>query len=1533
MNPYIVTTSGTWPNERYLFTIDRDVVDYRYSLLPIHSIFSPYYCEDNTYTKITFNPAGLNTNLIGLSSNKPLVYTQNDYELNADLTSNILTFSWNPSAFRKNNYGNILGSIMLQTSENIFFGLVSYPSQLFLYPTSCEVLNDNGNKSYVLKTSTVLLSSDYFQFIDPFYSEKVKQGHSEFISKTPQNFISFSSSNITNIMYSLSGNITRGNNQIVKFTDNYNPIFYRSLLEKNGCKIRPDTCRLSYFIKFIDYFSTDNTIREIGEEYDDFLSYPDNSLISGYILDQNSINKTLTFQLLQSSLDSNLSLENSANCVLSSILNFDTGVFIYQNFGKRDLNYPDYMFTPISGIPNTSISLRYIAEAPFISDNETIMSSVCSLSSPSSFSINLNSPILVSTHNNYVSWHTKYPPYYYSFKNSYKDSSNVFNYENVNNLNFYLSSTVIRNINNLTSEDFREHFAEIDLYTSIYSDYDIIELPLQDYGHNDYIKFSIENKRTTFNKNKIKAFILYSDSQINTENGTVIQEYDIINSPYVPAISGTYLRIRYDLDSGGTNLTIKPSVLTKVGDFDAYWATTFDVGSNYFVRNSFLLPNITILNQNISSVTLSIARLTSESSGFGLNLIGSEIVWNIQGENTDDFVIKNVTPVDIGPFSFLNKNEKYPFDYTNQIQITGVSNKEFIVSLSSVLYENINSITIPANYFDLYIENKIFIDHEEIDNNNKIKLLKINCKVPILNKIYDLNSGSNLFWKWSYNNIEDITPVTALIVPPELTINSLEDFFYFNEIFEFPIYEENSISNSNLISSVYFLIETDYTLTEESIPFDVSVEVYDLGEIYNGNKTIQINTYPNPIIFSTNISVYYPNFETVPLLNTNDNLNSFTRPPNGTNYFAFNASNLNSLNTSISSLKWIFETKVSPASALNSSYYINETITLVPDSSGSYNPILFKDLNSYYYEENEYKNLEYINGLTSAILTQTDVDLLCSYLNFDRLTALTSTLISISSVENLSPLATSLFITSTSFYTSALFSESDYFFLQEIDNLYKYNLYTSSVDVQETIDGDLFTSSYTVYIADFWLSGQNIIVSDNQTNITNFSSINIVSNPNLLSFYTTTNKTTSFEYKLLEQNIQKEAYFETDVTLKAENVSILNWNNLYDFETKAKIVITTELEFTTYPDIFTIPKHIWVPKWRSNTLGESWSKKTEKFVTVLDGYDTTYQYFLTGKTYGNRLSCQEFNIIITDTQLIDIKPEDPIEIIFSVGNEEQVFLDEQLIDGPEQYSLNANDILIDDFKLPCYSDMYTEGGMTVYVTAFNRFFPSSGGVTYYGINELSSTEISVFNYPITAKTHLREYDDEGFLVGNYVNYNPRLYDYEPVKFRFYPDVSKFDLDQKRTLRVKQIIEVDPVNAPNLIQFNESSVVYELSSLYWTVSTVVPATSNEYIDLFVLNVGDAFTPLTVDDYEVGSLVLTASALVSTKITPYTFSNYSSSEYTGERDLWGSVYQVAIGNEDKPEYEILISKINTITSGTETISTYNALSTPNNYLLTI
>ena len=1533
MNPYIVTTSGSWPNESYLFTINRDVVDYRYSLLPINAIFSPFYCEDNTYTKRIYSPTRFNSELIGLSSSKQLVYTENNYELNADLTTNLLTFSWNPSAFRKKNYGNILGSILLQTSENLFFGIVSYPSQLFLYPTSCEVIDNNGDISYVLQTSTVLLSSDYFQFADNFYTERVKIGHSNFISKNPENFISFGSSNITNIVYSLSGNITRGNNEIIKFTNDYNPIFYKKILEKNGCKIRPDTCRLSYLIKYIDYFGKGNPIRELGDNYDDFSLFPDTSLQASYIIDQNDLTKTLTFQLLQSTVRLDLPLEDPLNCVLSAYLNFDNGVFTYQNYGEKNLDYPLDIFTSISGVPDKSISLRYIADSPFISEEETLMSSVCSVSSPDSFSINLNTPILVSTHNSSVTWHTKYPPYYYSFKNSYKDASNAFNYENVNSLNFYLSSTLIRNITNLTSEDISEHFSEVDLYTSIYSDYDILELPLQEYGQKDYIKFSLENKLDILNEEKIKAFILYSNNGQNTENGIILQEYDIINSPYIPAVSGTYLRLRYQLDTGGTVLTVKPSISTRVGVFDAYWSTTFSAATDYLARNLVSPATITVLNQNISSVTLSIAKLTSENSSFGLDLRNSDIVWDIQGENTNNFVIKNVTPVDIGPFSILDKNQPYSFDYTNQIQITGITDKNFVVTLSSVLYNNTNSITIPPNYFDLYVENKLFINHLEVDKNHKIKLLKIDCKVPITDKLFDLNIQSNLFWKWSYNNIEDVTPVTAFIVPQNTIIDSLETFLELNETLDFSIYEENTISDSSLISSIYLLIDTDYTLTEESIPFDIFVEAYGLGEIFNSNKTIQINTYPSPVIFGTNFLAYYPNFDTVPILNTDDGLKSLTRPPNGTNYFAFNAFNLNLLNTSISSLKWIFETTVSPISALESQYYINDTITLVPDSSGFYNTITFKDLNSYFYETNNYKNLEYVNGLTSVVLTQTNVNLLCSYLNFDRLSSLTSTLISISSVENISPLATSLFITNTSFYTSAFFAESDYSFLQDIDNLYTYNLYTSSVSGGEFIDDQLFVSEYTMYMVDFWLSSQNIFISDNQTNINTFSSENIVSNLNLLNFYTTTNKTTSFEYTLLEQNIQKDAYFETDVTLKAENVSILNWNNLYDFETKAKVIITSESEFSTYPYIFIIPKHIWVPKWRYNTLGEVWSKGTEKFVTVLDGYDTTYQYFLTGKTYGNRLSCQEFNIIISDSQVVDIKQTDPLEFIFSVGNNEIVVLDEQVIDSPEQFSVESNDVTIKEFKIPCYPDMYTKTGMTVYVTAFNRFFPSNGGITYFGLNELSSTEISVFNYPITAKTHFREYDENDFLIGNYVNSNPRLHDYEPVKFRFYPEVVNFNLDEKRTLRVKQIIEVDPVNSPNLIQFNESSVVYELSSLYWTVSTIVPVTSNEYIDLFVLNVGDSFVPLTISDYELGTLVLTASALVSTKITPYTFNNYSSSEYTGERDLWGSVYQVAIGNEDKPEYEILISKVNTITTETETVSTYNALSTSNNYILTI
>jgi hypothetical protein len=147
----------------------------------------------------------------------------------------------------------------------------------------------------------------------------------------------------------LSGNITQGNKELIKFTDSYNPITYNVILEKLGCKIRPDTIKLSYFIQYIDYVSKNNTIRSIGDTYDDYSIDTDNSLEASYILNNNHPEKTLTFQLLQSAIDPSKSMESLENCVLSAFLNYDTCNFRYQNRGIIDFDAAFAIFKQSSG--------------------------------------------------------------------------------------------------------------------------------------------------------------------------------------------------------------------------------------------------------------------------------------------------------------------------------------------------------------------------------------------------------------------------------------------------------------------------------------------------------------------------------------------------------------------------------------------------------------------------------------------------------------------------------------------------------------------------------------------------------------------------------------------------------------------------------------------------------------------------------------------------------------------------------------------------------------------------------------------------------------------------------------------------------------------------------------------------------------------------------------------------------------------------------------------------------------------------------
>jgi hypothetical protein len=611
--------------------------------------------------------------------------------------------------------------------------------------------------------------------------------------------------------------------------------------------------------------------------------------------------------------------------------------------------------------------------------------------------------------------------------------------------------------------------------------------------------------------------------------------------------------------------------------------------------------------------------------------------------------------------------------------------------------------------------------------------------------------------------------------------------------------------------------------------------------------------------------------------------------------------------------------------------------SVVPDSSGFFDPLLSLDLNNYIDISNSYQNLQYINGVSSVpLLNYTDVSLLCSYLDVSLLSSKKQKLEFIYYEPNYNinsfPLATSLFLTTTSFYTSSFNDPQGYNSINQISGIYNKVFYTSTLYLPE--------NNYTIYCVNYWLSSLNIYSSDSNILISAFSSNYITNNEYLINLETITNYTTSVSYGIISTEIEQNAYYEHTISLIAENVSLPNFTNLYNFKTNANITIATGMEFDTFPTIFSIPKFVWVPNFYYEPYTKQYvSKKTNKFVKILqeEEYDSTFKSFLTGKTYGNLLAgYQEYDIMLQGVQDFQLTKNDPIQIIFGVNTSNSLqILTSQIIDAPTEYNIyGSNEIRIQDVKLPLYPEMYSDEGMTLSVTGFNRFFKSTGGYSYYLLPQLSSTELDLMYYPITSNTETRLYDlDNNLINTRLVNINPKLHNYEPPKLLFYPETVSLNLDRNRIIKVKQILEIDPINSPNLIDYENSFVTYELSSKYWVVSAEMPAVSNGYLDVFYLTVGDPYYPLNVSDYEVDSLVLTASALVLSKITDYTFNNYSLTSYEEDRDLWDSVYSYCIGNENLQQYKTLFSKVSSISAQTGMLSTYDVLAINNNYIITI
>jgi hypothetical protein len=233
--------------------------------------------------------------------------------------------------------------------------------------------------------------------------------------------------------------------------------------------------------------------------------------------------------------------------------------------------------------------------------------------------------------------------------------------------------------------------------------------------------------------------------------------------------------------------------------------------------------------------------------------------------------------------------------------------------------------------------------------------------------------------------------------------------------------------------------------------------------------------------------------------------------------------------------------------------------------------------------------------------------------------------------------------------------------------------------------------------------------------------------------------------------------------------------------------------------------------------------------------------------------------------------------------------------------------LIDLKYDPLKSTTYT--GIPIFLIAYNNvFYPETMKQTY--IDELPSNTIFVpenlrlatseekgtylvtQSHQITARTTDKiKYEFDENYIKNF-SYSPKFIFYNDLLFQFIPfvndqPVNSFNLQfSAAKISVGHLISTIPNYQPALVV--GGSVTYYLSSLYWTISTVIPTfvtNQSSYHDLFLINYGDPSIPYFAGELGLTEFYIYAKPNFIQQIPPSTFDKYNM-----KQDLWEGVLAV-------------------------------------------
>lgn len=1511
MASFTISPSGSYPKEIYNIV----PVDYNNSIVSLSSIPAEnlFRFVKNPLNDINFISDFYNQINYNYSNSTYYIDSTNKFLRRLSSNTSDNTFTWNVSSLRQYNAGHIFNYMnmnfspaIVQTrlpisSLNILFkSYLLYPSRLFLTPISASY--NSANNTYSLTTSAVVLSATTYFFSSSTAEFDAYNQHLAYVSTLPKTF-NIRNGNSTasyNLVYGLSAYKNVSINPVINFTDDFNPTSHNYSLESSPAVIKAD----SLFVKHRHVFDYNQNRVVIGQHNpDEFPNYR-HGFRSSFIHNFNlSTPNTQTFQLIQSASNLNYSLLNYINTILSVNVNLTSC-----NFNYNSLSYIDpqnNIINAITGVNDTSLDLRYVAESPyFFNTNTPITNSlnayIYNYFSKTNSSLSLNTKLTdnVSAPIDNVNWVSSYPPHYYSYKISLFNSD-YNSLADTSTLNFTLSTWTI----NYTTSSFV-------LSSALCSNFNALNLDLPTYGRRDLISLNVID-------DTINPIILSSlQCFYGTNSASLTNTYDLINSPYIPASSAPIFKITYpNTPYGQFNLTCKTSLSTSLGFItDANKANVLlfaqdipQIIPSYPIR-------IRTLSEKQNLITLDSSYLNLSSGYPTRDLTNSLIVWSLTCNSPLSSNIALYSLDRFGVPTYIPSNSAITFNSSTwTINVSGYGPIATTIGLSSQRYNEFTTVQTNSALFDYFSEKTFAISATPVNLGLNTANFSLVAKLPNQGTLYNIPSATPMYWTWVFdgNNNPETQPLTAYDTNGNLYNFGSNNFAY-------------NISSLNL--SVYLSSGfTDFLKHDVRFTLVTHREKYDITGYYD----FIFQDYPDRSIFNTDFKAYYYGYPNL-ISDTRIDKNVITRPNTDTNSYTFVANNdilpkikaaqfawsitdnlghnvqySSSDINSISSVHYVvdeYATQTTVTLCAISAYpegwtiphNIKSTITInTLPSSQFYAPVKFLVYPQYTW-------LEGNNGLVTLL----------SSTNFTISQAPTAYGNKVSN--------------SQAFYLSAnTVLGNDEYVYDYGENQYSLIDTTSSVVLAEfPYINEMFTfAGVPVYLTAFnalypRINGTTYLGLNGDNNLyTGYFPVTAKTVPFNNSqyggyvYYTNTNTTSTVSFTNTGNNSFTVPAGVT--TLTALIIAGGGGGGVNSFNTSnggggsAGTVILSTIKVTPYQtyDIF-----------------------------VGSGGTPDYSYY-SGFSMCNGLSGQ--NTIAFGVTAIggvggndtDANGGNGAGGYYSYSNGGIGVINP--ISGSTIGQLSAGKYYIGGGGGGVSGFGGLGGGANAGSNALiNTGGGGGGGNILYGVGGSGAVILSYYTTVSAYKAELSAF-----------NQNPKIVPYDSVTQNFsaidtsivfdyntitqqgvvVTPVTSIDLDNN--IYVGVIQTMSPPNTANspvvpLQDEYNGSFIYSLSSEYWTYTRYVPAV-NGIFELFALQTGDPSQGLTVSPMKRTNLILSCSGEFPVWIPPTTFSNYTSTDYTSSRNLWKQI------NQASPLVSHTISVYSTSVKPEIYISSYYAL----------